>query len=289
MARPIWSGAISFGLVNVPVKLFSAVSQKEVRFHMLHDKEGARIKQKRVCSVEGTEVPYEHIAKGYEVSSGQYVMITPEELEGLDPKASRTIDIQDFVDMKEIDPIYWEHSYYLVPDRGAAKAYSLLLHAMKKVGRVGIARMVMRTKMYLCTLRPMGRTLTLSTMLYSDEVVDASDLEGVPTSELKPSERELEMAEQLVDSLAGPFKPEKYKDDYREKVLELIEKKAEGEQIVMPEEPAEPAKVVNLMDALKASLAAQRKAAPLEESGERRHRAQAARTTKKKGRRPKSA
>src|SRR5215472_4249587 len=154
MARAIWSGSISFGLVNVPVKLFSAVSPKEVRFHMVHDADGARIKQKRICSADGKEVPYQHIAKGYEISPGQYAVISREELEKLDPVATKTIDIEEFVELDEIDPIYFETSYYLVPDRGAAKAYSLLFHALKDAQRVGLARVVLRTKQYLCAVRP---------------------------------------------------------------------------------------------------------------------------------------
>jgi DNA end-binding protein Ku len=278
MPRPIWTGAISFGLVNVPVKLFSAVSQKEVRFHMLHDKDGARIKQKRVCAEDGEEVPYEHIVKGYEVSKDKYVMITREELEKFDPKSTSSIDIEDFVQLDEIDPIFYESSYHLVPDKGAAKVYALLFHAMQKTGKVGIARMVMRTKQYLCCVRPMEKGLMLSTMLYADEVNPQSEIEGMPSSEAKPKEKELEMAEQLIASLTSKFEPSKYKDDYRERVLELIEKKAEGEEIVEVSQEPSPTKVVNLMDALKRSLAAAEKGG--KDRGEVRHRSQAARTAK---------
>jgi DNA end-binding protein Ku len=264
MPRPIWSGSISFGLVNVPVKLLTAVHQKEVRFHMLHDEDGARIKQKRVCSKDDEEVPYEHIAKGYEVSPGSYVMVTPDELEAFDPEATKAIEIEDFVGLQEIDPIYWDHTYHLVPNKGAEKAYALLFHAMKEAKKVGIARVVLRTKQYLCTIRPMEKGLVMSTMQYADEIVDQSDLEGLPKSEHKPKERELQMAGQLIDTLTTEFKPEKYKDEYRERVLELIHKKAEGEEIVAaPPEKAAPGKVVNLMEALKASLSHQ-------ERGERR-------------------
>ncbi len=274
MARPIWTGAISFGLVNVPVKLFSAVSQKEVRFHMLHDKDGARIKQKRVCSADGEEVPYEHVVKGFEVGPERYVTVTPEELQKFDPKATSTIEIEDFVKLEEIDPIFFESSYHLVPGKGAGKPYALLFEAMRKTGKVGIARMVMRTKQYLCCVRPVEEGLMVSTMLYADEVVPQSDLEGLPSESTAPKDKELEMAEQLIDSLTTKFKPEKYKDEYREKVLALLDKKAEGEEIVTSPEETTPAKVVNLMDALKKSLAAAGKG---EESGEVRHRAHAAR------------
>ncbi len=256
MARAIWSGSISFGLVNIPVKLFSAVSQKEVRFHMLHDADGARIQLKRFCSAENVEVPYEHVVKGYELSKGRYVTITTEELEAADPKGARTIDIEDFVEMAEIDPVYYDHTYYLAPDRGAAKAYGLLLEAMRKSGKVGIARVVLRTKQTLCCVRPMGGALALSTMNYADEIVPQDELDlGEPAA---PSGRELEMAERLVASLTSAFEPQRYHDVHREKILALVERKAAGEEIVAP--PAEaPAKVVNLADALAASLAAARR------------------------------
>jgi DNA end-binding protein Ku len=274
MPRPIWTGSIAFGLVNIPVKLFSAISPKEVHFHMLHDKDGARIKQKRVCSLDDEEVPYEHIVKGHEVDAGNYVTITREELDALDPKATRTIDIEDFVDLEQIDPIFYETSYYLVPDR-SAKAYALLLEAMKKTGKVGVARFVMRTKQYLCAVRPMENVLTLSTMLYADEVVPKENIEveKLPS----PAQKELAMAEQLIGSLTGKFQPEKYKDIYREKVLELLEKKAQGEQIQAAPAPQKPGKVIDLMDALKRSLQARE-----EVRGERRHPAKAARTARSK-------
>jgi len=253
MARAIWSGSISFGLVNIPVKLFSAVSHKEVRFHMLHDADGARINLKRFCSTENVEVPYEHVVKGYEISKGRYVTVTAEELEAADPKGARTIDIQDFVDLSEIDPIFYDQTYYLAPDRGAAKAYGLLLEAMRASGKVGIARVVLRTKQALSCVRPMGGALALSTMNYADEIVSPEALE-LPARPA-PAPRELEMAERLVASLTTKFEPERYHDETREKILALIERKAAGEEIVAP--PAEPAaKVVNLADALAASLAA---------------------------------
>ena len=255
MPRAIWSGAISFGLVNVPVKLFTATSQKDVRFHQLHDKDGARIQQKRVCSKDGEEVPLEHIVKGYELSRDRYVTVTPEELEGLDPKASRTVDIQEFCDLDEIDPIYYDSAYYMVPDKGAAKAYALLLEAMRKSKKVAIARVVLRQKQHLVALRPIGNALSMETMLYADEVVGTDQLEGLP-EDVEVTDRELKMAQQLIDSLSDDFKPERYKDDYRERVLDMIERKAAGQEIVAPEEEEEQAPVVDLMAALEASLAA---------------------------------
>jgi DNA end-binding protein Ku len=257
MARPIWSGSISFGLVSVPVKLFSATSPKEVRFHMLHDKDGGRIQQKRVCSIEGEEVTWEHIVKGFEISKGRYVTVTREELEAFNPRANKAIEIEDFVELAQIDPIYYESTYYLVPDRGAAKPYALLVEAMKRTHKVGIARFVLRTKQYLAAVRPLEHALAISTMLYADEVVSQDELEALPDSHAKPGERELKMAEQLIGSLAADFDIGKYKDDYREQVLALLERKAEGEEIVAQEPAEEPrGKVVNLMDALQKSLAA---------------------------------
>jgi DNA end-binding protein Ku len=265
--RAIWSGSISFGLVNVPVKLYSAISQKDVRFHQLEEGTNARIRQKRVSSETGEEVPYERIVKGYEIAPEQYVVITPEELEALDPKATRSIDIEDFVELDQIDPIHYERAYYLVPERGAAKAYSLLLQAMKESNKVAIARMVLRTKQYLAAIRPLDDVLCLETMLFFDEVVPRDQLEGVPGPDVEVSDRELKMAQQLIESLSADFEPEKYRDEYREQVLALIERKAEGQEIVAQPAAEEPAKVVDLMAALEASLAAAKANRKSEESG----------------------
>jgi DNA end-binding protein Ku len=256
MPRPIWSGSVSFGLVSVPVKLFSATSPKEVRFHLVHDKDGGRIHQKRVCSVDGEEVPWEHVVKGFEIAKGKSITVSKDELEAVSPKANKAIEIEDFVALDQIDPIYYETTYYLVPDKGAAKPYALLVEAMKRTGKVGIARFVLRTKQSLCAVRPLGKVLAVSLMLYADEVVAAGDLDGLPDAHSKPGERELKMAEQLISSLDAKFDPKKYKDDYREQVLALIEKKQAGEEIVS-EEPAEKGgKVVDLMEALRRSLSA---------------------------------
>jgi DNA end-binding protein Ku len=278
MARAIWSGAVTFGLVNVPVKLFTAVTQKEVRFHMLHAKDGSRIRMKRFCEKEDEEVPYDEIVKGYEVSKGRYVALSPEELQKYDPKATRTVEIRDFVDLGDIDPIYYEATYYLVPEKTASKAYRLLHDAMHRTKKVAIGSFVLRTRESLCCIRPLEDALALSTMNRADEVIPASSLE-LPEAP-KPSERELAMAEQLVDSLAAPFQPERYPDVHRERVLELVRKKAEGETIEAPEPEAAPAKVVSLADALSASLAAARtRGAP--SAGARAHRpAAAARTSR---------
>ena len=260
MPRPIWSGSISFGLVNVPVKLFTAVSQKDVRFHQLHASDNSRIKQKRVCAADGAEVPFDEIVKGYEIAPDQYVVVEPDELEQFDPKATHTIDIEEFVHLDQIDPIYFERPYYVVPDDRAAKPYKLLAEALADSDKVAIARFVMRTKQYLAAIRVVDGVLVISTMLYADEVVPSDDLD-VPGDEIEVTEKELKMARQLVDSLSvDDFEPEKYHDEYRERVLELIEAKAAGEVVIAPAAEAEPAKVVDLLAALEASVAAARDA-----------------------------
>jgi DNA end-binding protein Ku len=259
MARAIWSGALSFGLVNVPVKLVTAVTQKEVRFNMLHAKDGARIQLKRFCSKEEREVPYEEIVKGFQVSRGRYVAVEKEELEALAPRASRAIEIHDFVELAEIDPVYYETTYYLVPEASAARPYGLLHEAMRRTGKVAIASFVLRTRESLCCVRPLGAALALSTMNRADEVIRDSALELPPRA--KPAERELHMAEQLVASLTASFEPERYPDRHREQLLELVERKAEGQTIEAPEPEARPAEVVSLADALTASLEAARRRA----------------------------
>jgi DNA end-binding protein Ku len=249
---------------------------------MLHDKDGGRIRQKRVCSIDGEEIPFEHIVKGYELRKGQYVEISPEELAQYTPEASKTIDIEDFVDLTEIDPIYYDRTYYLAPDRGAGKSYRLLLDAMRDAGKVGIARVVLRTKQYLAAVRPMGEALALSTMLYADEVRSVDEVESIPTGkDFEPKAKELQMAKSLVESLSAKFEPDRYHDEYRQQVLDLIERKAEGEELVKEPEAERPTgKVVDLMSALEASLKAAKKRparGEAEDQGERRFRAQAAR------------
>jgi DNA end-binding protein Ku len=232
MPRSFWSGSISFGLVYIPVKLFGAVAHQEVRFHEVHDKDGARINEKRFCSKEGVEVPYEHIAKGYPISKQKMVLISQRELEAADPKSSRVIDIQDFVDLNEIDPVYFLHTYYLSPGSEARKAYSLLLRAMQKTGKVAIAKIVIRQKQYLAALRPVGNALMLSTMLYADEIVPARGVPGLSSASAeKVSEKEIALAQKIVKSLSESFKPSKYKDTYRERVLAIVRRKGKGQKI----------------------------------------------------------
>jgi DNA end-binding protein Ku len=257
LPRSIWTGAISFGLVNVPVKLYSAVSKKTVRFHQLHEKDGVRIQQKRVCPADGDEVSYDQIVKGYEITPDQYVVVTPEELEAIEPRKTKTIDIEDFVDLEDIDPIYYDHPYYLLPGTGAAKPYKLLVTAMEESSKVAIARVVIRQKEQLVAIRPTGDILTMETMNFADEVVPHDKFDETPGEEVDTNKREVDMARQLIESLAADFDPSKYHDTYRERVLELIERKAEGKEIaVQPVE--EPQPVPDLMAALEASVNAAR-------------------------------
>jgi DNA end-binding protein Ku len=282
MARSIWRGAISFGLVNVPVKLYSAVSKKTVRFNQLHDADGARIQQKRVCSKDGEEIPYENIVKGFEIAPDRYVVITPEELEAMDPAKTRTIDIEDFVDLDEIDPLYYEHPYYLVPDTGASKAYKLLLEALRETNKVAIARVVLRSKEYLVAMRPAGDVLTMETMLFADELIPADNLDELPDPDVSATNRELAMARQLIEAQATPFEPSKYRDEYRERVLELIERKAAGEEVAVQPMAEEPQEVPDLMSALEQSLAAARERKPAAKS-KANGAAPAKKTTRAKG------
>jgi len=260
MARAIWTGAVGFGLVTVPVKLYSALDRKSVRFHQLSGKTGVRVAQKRIDPQSGEEVPYEEIVKGYEIAPERYVVIAPGELETLQPKKSKTIEIEDFVELSQIDPIYYEHPYYLAPGPGGAKPYRLLLEAMQQDGRVAIARFVMRSKEQLVAIRPMGDVLEMATMLFADEILAPERIGEISElAEVKTTKRELDVARQLVDSLAGDFNPGAYRDSYREEVLALIERKAQGEEIaVQPAAEEVSAPAPDLMSALKASLEAVR-------------------------------
>ena len=253
MPTAIWTGSISFGLVTVPIRLVSATRSQDVRFHQLEAETGARIRYRRVSEQTGEEVSNDRIVKGYELENGHYVVIEPDELAALKPKASRQIEIEDFVDLSEIDPVYFEQPYYLVPDKDAAKAYRLLTQVMEDENKVAVGRFVLRSKEALVAIRPVDGMLCLETMRYADEVLEP-DREQID-SEAEPSARELDMARQLVNTLAGEFDPEKYRDEYREEVLALIDAKAAGEEIVAPAAPEEPAKVLDLMAALEASLA----------------------------------
>ncbi len=258
MARSIWSGSISFGLLNVPVKLYSAVARRSIALREIRDSDSARIKHRRYAEGTDEEVPYEHIVKAYEITPGQYVPLSKEELAALAPEKSRSIDVQDFVDIEEIDPMYFDSPYYLGPADGAEKAYSLLAAAMESSGKAAIARFVFRNKEHLAAIRASGGVLTLTTMRFADEVVPPSELDdALPEKQAKVAKKEQQMAEALIDSLSTEFDPSAYRDEYREQLLSLIETKAEGKEIVAPEVQAPQAtKAPDLMAALEESIAA---------------------------------
>jgi DNA end-binding protein Ku len=258
MARAIWSGAISFGLVTVPVKLFSATDSKSISFNQFQEGTGQRIRYKRVAEESGEEVPYSEIVKGYEVEKGRFVIVTPEELAAVEPTQSRTITIEDFVDLDDIDPIYFDKTYYLGPatDVGAEKPYALLHRALSETRKVAVAKFVMRTKEYLAVIRPIGELLGIETMYFPDEVRGVADVENTPV-EVDITDRELGIAQQLVESMSSAWEPDRYHDTYRERVLELVEAKARGEDVVVEPEAA-PAPVGDLMAALEASVKAAR-------------------------------
>jgi DNA end-binding protein Ku len=257
MARAIWSGSISFGLLNVPVRMYSAVARRNIALREIRESDSARIKHRRFAEGTDEEVPYDEIIKAYELTPGQYVPLTKEEMEALAPEKTRAIDVSDFVDLDEIDPMYFDSPYYLGPADGAEKAYGLLAKAMAASGKVAIARFVLRNKEHLAAIRSNGDVLTLTTMRFADEVVPAKELEIVPEKAQKPAKREQEMAEQLIDSLSTDFDPGAYHDEYREQLLKLIEKKAEGKEIVAADTEAPKAtKAPDLMAALEESIAA---------------------------------
>jgi DNA end-binding protein Ku len=251
----IWTGSISFGLVSVPVRVVSATKSQDVRFNQLEEGSNSRIRYRKVSEASGEEVPNDRIRKGYEISPGQYVVVGDDEIRSLAPKASRMIEIEDFVDLDEIDPLYFEQPYYLTPDPTALKPYQLLVEAMTELRKVAIGRVVMRSKESLVAIRPLDDVLCLETMRYADEVLPRSGLLGDDMAAAEPSERELAMAHQLVEALSSHFEPDRYHDQYREQLRELIDRKAAGEEIVAEPAAEEPGAVLDLMAALEASLA----------------------------------
>jgi DNA end-binding protein Ku len=256
MARSMWMGTLTFGLVSVPVKLYTAVVHRSVHFHQLHAADHARIYMKRVCPVEDEEVAFDEIVKGYEIAPERYVVITPEEFGALEPAFTRTIDIEDFVELEDIDPIYFDQPYLIVPNRGGARSYRLLLEAMRETNKVAIARIVLRSRERLVAIRTRGDALLMTTMNFGDEIRSPLTLRELEDAENTPiAERELEVAKRLVASIAEPFDISKYHDTYREALLDLIDRKAAGEEIVV-EPKSEPERLVapDLMSALEASL-----------------------------------
>ena len=259
MARAIWSGTISFGLLNVPVKLYSAVARRGISLREIRESDGARIKHRRVAEGTDEEVPYGEIVKAFELAPDRYVPLSKDEMSALAPEKTRAIEVQDFVDLDQIDPIYFDSPYYLGPAEGAEKAYSLLARAMQESGKVAIARFVFRNKEHLAALRPGDGVLTLTTMRFADEVVAPSELEDVlPQKQAKVAGKEVEMAEQLIDSLTTEFDPGAYRDEYREQLLGLIERKAEGKDVLTAPATEEPQATAapDLMSALEQSIAA---------------------------------
>jgi DNA end-binding protein Ku len=253
MPRPIWSGAISFGLVSVPVRMFTATESKELRFHFLDRRDGSPIGYDKVNRTTGESVPAEEIVRGFEIDKGRYVELTDEDVDRLDIELTHSIDICDFVSIDEIDPMYFRKAYYLLPQDGAGKPYRLLVEALEETGRVAIAKIVIRNKQHLACLRPHQGRLVLETMYYADEVRSPED---VPAPDVRKAE--VEMAKTLIENLAGTWDPERYHDRYRNELLDLLRKKAEGEPL--PEHAEEePGEVVDLMEALRQSVAATQK------------------------------
>lgn len=296
MARAIWSGSISFGLLNVPVKLYSAVARRGIALREIRESDSARIKHRRVAEGTDEEVPYDEIIKAFEITPGNYVPLGKDEMAALAPNKSRSIEVEDFVDLGEIDPIYFDSPYYLGPAEGAEKAYSLLAAAMQASGKVAIARFVFRNKEHLAAIRPNDGVLTLTTMRFADEVVPAAELEDVlPAEKPKVAKKEQQMAEQLIDSLSTKFDPSGYRDEYREQLLELIERKAEGKEIVQPESEAPQAtKAPDLMAALEESIAAVKdkksaaKAAPAKKAAAKKAKAAPKKSKTTKAKKPSS-
>lgn len=287
MPRTIWKGALSFGLVNIPVGLYPATSDKSIHFNQFEEGTSDRIRYKKVNERTGKEVSNDDIVRGFDLGGGEYVILTEEELESAEPKKSRQIEISDFVNQPDIDPVYFRASYYLAPEgAGADKAYALLRKAMADADRIGIATMVMRNKEYLVAIRPEEDALALHTMYFSDEVrVPGKELPELP-DEGDVSERELSMAQLLIESMESDWDPERYHDTHREKVEALIEEKRQGHEIVI-QEPAEPAaKVVDLMEALNASIKAASKPGTKSGSGATAKRSSSGRTSAAKKKAP---
>ena len=255
MPSAIWTGSISFGLVAVPVRVVSATKSQDVRFNQLEEGTNARIRYRKVSEATGDEVPNERIRKGYEIAPGQYVVVDDEEMRALAPKSSRMIEIEDFVNLEEIDPLFFEQPYYLAPDATSLKAYKLLVEAMTELRKVAIGRVVIRSKERLVAIRPLDGVLCLETMRFADEVLPREGLLPDDAAPADPSEKEMAMARQLIEALAGRFEPDRYHDEYRDQLLGLIDRKAAGEEIVAEPTVEEPGKVVDLMAALEASLA----------------------------------
>jgi DNA end-binding protein Ku len=249
----MWKGAISFGLVTIPVRMYPATEEKSLKFNQLHDEDMGRIKYTRTCAIDGEEVPFEHIVKGFEISKDRYVVLEDEDLAAVPVESNHTIDIHQFVELEDIDPIYFQKSYYLIPEEVGLKAYTLLRQAMEEDGRVGIAKVALRDKEHLCALRFKDDVFVMETMFWPDEIRAAEFDELGKSVKVRP--QELQMAKSLIENMTEDFKPEEYRDEYREALMKVVEAKAAGEEIEVVAAPEE-SKVVDLMEALKASVAA---------------------------------
>jgi DNA end-binding protein Ku len=279
MARAIWSGSISFGMVSIPVKLYGATESRDIRFQLLHATCGTKLQQRRWCPTDEVEVPWNEVARGYEYSKGQYVILTDEDFEQLPLPSKHTIELSAFVEEREIDPIFYEHSYYLEPGERAEKPYALLLRALEEKGLSAVASITIRKKEQLCVLRSHDSTILLETLFYPDEIRQER---GVDLSAVKVSERELEMAFTLIDLLKQPFDPSEYKDHYREALAQLIEAKLEGKQVVTSP-PTRETKVIDLADALRRSVEAAKRGKPKPPARTRARPARTRRRTRKVG------
>ncbi|HWC86334.1 MAG TPA: Ku protein [Solirubrobacteraceae bacterium] len=258
MARPLWTGSLSFGLVNVPVSLITAVRDLDLHFHQVHERDGAPIEVKRWCSKEDIEVPYEEITHGYELEDGGQVIISDLELAAIEPRKTRTIDIEQFVDLEDVDPIYFDHPYFLVPassDDGATRAYRLLSEVMSRTERAALGRFVMRAREYLAIVRAREGALALTTMLFPDEIRPAKDVEAAAQKSHGPKPKELDAAVAVIEELTCEFDPEKFKDEYRARLKRIVARKRKGETFAAPEKREEPSPPPDLMDALERTLA----------------------------------
>jgi DNA end-binding protein Ku len=259
-ARSLWNGAIRFGLVNVPIKLYGAAQSKQIRFRELHEKDAAPLEHKRVCPKEDKEVPFDEVVRGYETAPGRYVVLTKEEIQAPARERGKTIDLDDFVPGEQIDPVFYDAPYWLGPQKGAEEAYSVLMAALERTGLVGIGRFVLRTKEQLVALRAVDGALRLETMRFHDEVIEPDDLD-IPKPSKTVSDKEAKMAEALISSLETEFDPSEYEDTYRERVLEVVEAKAEGKQIVAPETDGDVDTGPDLMALLEQSVKGSKKKA----------------------------
>ncbi len=258
MAHAIWNGTINFGLVTIPVKLQTAVRTNDVRFNFLHSKDEGRVQNVRTCSIDGDEVPYDEIVRGYEYEKGKYVILSDEDFASVNVEATQSVDILEFVDISEINPMYFEKPYYLEPEKKGRHAYALLREALRETNKVGIAKVVIRAREHLAALKPNGDALVLELMHFADEMVDQESLDFPPVE--KPLENEMKVAKMLIDTMAGTFDPERFHDTYRDELLAMIEARAAGKALpVGKPKAARSDKVVNLMDVLQQSLEQTRK------------------------------